>query len=211
MSSRRAGRRPTPTHLRLIRGNPRQHAMPEAEPEVPGSAALMPPWLRALDAEASGLTTMSVADLRTRAKALKVARFSRLSADELVDAILEAAPGPRELSWSEIAGLLDPMRVLTALDVHALAMTIEAYVDYIQLSQFLLREGTTYETVGRYGLQVKRRPETEIQTKRWEQVLKGLIEFGCTPASRTKVRAAPRQSETKFSKMQRGRRGAGAS
>jgi len=184
--------------------------MPAGEPDVPGDRALMPPWLRALDAEGSGLTTQTVEQLRTKAKALKVPRYTRMPAPDLIDAILEREPGPRELAWSDLAGLLDPMRVLTALDVHALAMTIEAYVDYISLSQFVLREGVTYETVGRHGMQVKRRPEAEIAKQRWEQVLKGLIEFGCTPASRTKVSAAPRSSESKFAKLKRGRAGAAA-
>lgn len=185
------GRRPTPTPLRLLRGNPQHRPIPD-EPKGPsGGAALMPPWLRVLDSIAAGLNQMTLTQLRSRARDLRIDGRSTMSRDELITAIQSAHIGPREAGWSELAPMLETMRVITAADVHALAMVVDAYVDYIELRRIVEDEGQTYATEGRYGLQVKRRPEVEHAARRWEQVLKGLIEFGMTPASRSKVGIVP--------------------
>lgn len=185
------GRRPTPTHLRLLRGNPQHRPMPKGEPAAARGDALMPPWLRVLDVAESGIEEATVEDLRARARAAGIKGLSRASKGVLVEALVEAEPGPRELAWQELASMLGDMHLLTAADVHALAMTIDAYVDYIGIRRTMILEGATYMTSGRYGVQVKRRPEFEMATKRWEQTKAGLIEFGMTPASRTKVAAVP--------------------
>lgn len=185
------GRRPTPIPLRLLRGNPQHRPIPE-QPAPPAGALLMPPWLRALDAIAEGLNTLSVRDLRTRAANLKIDGRTKMTREELILAIEQMAVGPREAGWSELAPMLDSMRVTTAADAHALALTIDAYVDYIELRRIVVDEGQTYRTEGRYGMQLKHRPEAVDASMRWGQVLKGLIEFGMTPASRSKVAAVPK-------------------
>lgn len=185
------GRRPTPTHLRIIRGNPQHRPLPTGEPKAPKAAIEMPPWLRALDAAASGIGEWTVAQLRDRAKTLGLRGLARATHAQLVEAIAAADPGPRELAWSELAPMLGDMRIATSADVPALAMVVDAYVDYIEIRLELADKGATYSTSGRYGVQVKRRPQFEMATKRWEQVRAGLIEFGLTPASRSKVAVAP--------------------
>lgn len=193
----RSGPRPTPTHLRLLQGNPSKRRIREDQPDEPDTPVEIPPWLRSLDVAGSGLLDLTLADLRERAKALAIPRRSRLSRDELVDAILEADPGPRELGWQELAPMLESMRVLTAADVPALAMTVAAYADYIELLRFIAEQGPTYETDTRHGLQVKRRPEVAMAATRWSDLLRGLTEFGMTPASRTKVSAVPKDNKGK--------------
>lgn len=196
-------RRPTPTHLRLLRGNPGRRKLPENEPEVPQGAALMPPWLRHLDAIAGRFDERSLKELQARARELEIPRRSRMDRDELTDAILEASPGPRESGWRELEAMLSSMRVLTAADVHALALTVNVYVRYIEDEAALAVTGDTYETTGRYGLQIKRRPQAENASRRWDQAIKGLIEFGMTPASRTKVAAVPAGEESPFEKLRK--------
>lgn len=185
------GRRPTPTHLRLLTGNPQRRPLPKDEPGVPSAPALMPPWLRAADAYSSGITSASLKELRGRAAELAIAGRSKMEAPELVEAILDADPGPRERAWQEMAAPLEAMRVLTAIDVHALAMAVVQYVRVIELELYIAQVGPTYETEGRYGLQIKRRPEVSQAAEAWNMTMRALIEFGMTPASRTKVSIAP--------------------
>jgi P27 family predicted phage terminase small subunit len=199
------GRRPVPTHLRLLRGNPRQHAINREEPEAPDGPVLMPPWLRVLDGIAAGYNTMSLDVLRAIAQDEGIKGRARMNKAQLIEAITRVRPGPREMGWQELAPMLGSMRLVTAADVHALALTVDAYVDYIELRRIIEDSGQTYRTEGRYGLQVKSRPEVVMAGKRWEQTIKGLIEFGMTPASRSRVSAEPKPNDDPLDGM-RGRR-----
>lgn len=196
------GRRPTPTHLRLLNGNPQHRPLPTEEPEATGDGAdLMPPWLRVLDAIATGLNLMTLAELRAKAREIGVEGRSGMSKEQLVAAIQQHYVGPREAGWQELAPMLETMRVLTAADVHALAMTVDQYVFYIGLRRIIEDEGQSYATEGRYGEQQKRRPEVDMASRAWDQVMKGLIEFGMTPASRSRVAMAPAGDKSALEKL----------
>lgn len=176
--------------------------MPTDEPVGPdGGANLMPPWLRVLDAITAGLNNLTLVQLKARARELGIDGRSAMSKEQLVEAIQEHYVGPREAGWQEIAPMLETMRVITAADVHALALTIDQYVHYIELRRIVEDEGQTYATEGRYGMQMKRRPEVEMAASAWASVMKGLIEFGMTPASRSRISIAPTSNPSTLDKM----------
>jgi len=166
----------------------------------------MPQWLRLLDATEAALDELSLADLRRRAAEAGIAGRSKMARSEMESAVMAAQPGARELAWMELAPPLEEIEVLTNVDVHMLALTVDRYVSFIALRRAVAELGETYETTGRYGLQVKRRAEVEIAQSLWEQTVKGLIEFGMTPASRTKVEVKPRGGEEHAVDGLRGRR-----
>lgn len=161
--------------------------MPDGEPPVSDAPPRMPPWLRELDARELGLTTAPKAELSRQARSAGIAGRSRMTREQLIEALLDLQPGPRESAWREYAPQLERMGVLTAVDVPALAITLDRYVTSIHLRLYVAEQGETYETEGRYGLQVKRRPEVAMVSDNWRAAMSGLMEFGMTPASRTRV------------------------
>lgn len=162
---------------------------------------MMPEWLRALDALSSELHALTARELRALASKADIAGRSKMAKADLVVALMDLAPGRREAGWREIYPMLDVMRVITAADVPMLALTIDAYADYIETRLHTARVGATYETEGRYGIQVKRRPDVEIANRRWEHAKSGLIEFGMSPASRSKIAAVPADEKSALAKL----------
>lgn len=199
------GRRPEPVPLRVLRGNPQRRPLPD-QPDASAGEIEMPPWLRLVDPDASGLIELTLGQLRERAASFRIRGRSRMDRDELIEAILEKRTTARETAWSEFAPVLQAMRIVTAADIHALALIVDAYVEYVELRRLLVADGLTYQSTGRNGYQVKRRPEAELASKRWDQVIRGFIEFGMTPASRSRVAVVPRGDRSKIAKLRERRR-----
>jgi P27 family predicted phage terminase small subunit len=133
------GRKPTPTALKIVRGNPGKRPLNEREPKpARASPDDVPEWL---------------------------------------------SPEARA-HWPLIAKQLRNAGILTEIDVPALAQYCEAFVIWRQ----------AYDRVIKFGLVVKAQsgfpvqsPYLSIANIQSDRMLRILTEFGCTPASRTRV------------------------
>ena len=91
--------------------------------------------------------------------------------------------------WDETINVVAEMRVLTKADRRALELTARAYEEYRQCEAVLREKGRSYESKTDRGSSVivRPRPEATQADAAWKRVMKGLIEFGLTPASRARV------------------------
>lgn len=91
--------------------------------------------------------------------------------------------GVARKEWDRIAPILEGMRVLTAADSPTLALYCQAHSDYLDaLGHF--KDGKTVSTT-RGG--VKASPYVQIAKDARAEMLRLLIEFGCTPSSRGRL------------------------
>lgn len=99
--------------------------------------------------------------------------------------------GKARTAWKEIGSTLVSMGVLTVADGKALELLVEAYAEFRAADERVKEEGLTYETVSSTGgRMVRANPAVGIRADAWRRVRLQLIEFGLTPASRSKVSAA---------------------
>lgn len=139
-----AGRRPKPTHLRVVAGNAGKRPLNKLEPkprrELPSPPAHMSDAAR--------------------------------------------------VAWGRLTVILDRMGVLTEADAYALERLAELYAEMVALSEVIAAEGRTYETVTETGSSIFRpRPEVAMLADADRRFRAYLIEFGLTPAARSKVKA----------------------
>ncbi|MFP5513337.1 MAG: phage terminase small subunit P27 family [Alphaproteobacteria bacterium] len=145
-----AGRRPTPTHLKLVKGNPGKRGINKQEPQ-PRRALPSPP-------------------------------------DHLSDA--------GRLTWGRLTVLLDRMGVLTEADAYALERLCEIYGEILECQEIIADEGRTYETRNEAGsIMYRARPEVAMLADADRRFKSYLVEFGLTPAARSKVKVADGEQE----------------
>jgi P27 family predicted phage terminase small subunit len=96
-------------------------------------------------------------------------------------------------SWYErLARIVDPMRVGTEADGLALELAASALAEYEAAARVILADGPTYEARTEAGAIMHRaRPEQAIAADAWRRAMSMLLQFGLTPASRSKVEARP--------------------
>lgn len=83
------------------------------------------------------------------------------------------------------------MRVLSEADGKALELLAEAYYEYQQARQFIHANGSTYKSDTANGTIVRAYPQVAIAADAYKRVRAMLIEFGATPAARSRVNALP--------------------
>lgn len=138
-----AGRRPTPSHLKLVRGNPGKRATNGSEPK-PRREIPSPP-----------------AHLSDRAK----------------------------VAWGAVSVLLDRMGILTEADGLALERLCEVYAEILEIRGSMPADGSrTYECKTKEGgTMIRAIPEVAMLADADRRFKAWLVEFGLTPAARTKV------------------------
>jgi len=94
-------------------------------------------------------------------------------------------------AWVRIGAQLAALRVITDADGAALELLSLAYAEYRRALAVVERRGATYATRTANGLIVRKRPEVGIAGDAWRRVKAMLVEFGLTPAARTRVASAP--------------------
>jgi P27 family predicted phage terminase small subunit len=154
-----AGRRPIPTHLKLLRGNPGKRALNKDEPN-PEIADQAPPPPDFLD---------------------------KTAADE----------------WRRVALELHRLRLLTSVDLMTLAAYCDACARWRDAADALaVAAAADPET---HGLLVRTKddgltanPLIWIGANAAKAMVRYATEFGMTPASRSKVSAAPDRGPSKF-------------
>jgi P27 family predicted phage terminase small subunit len=91
------------------------------------------------------------------------------------------------------------MKVLTKVDKHALILLADAWDEYMEARKDCIKNGSTYEVMDDSGnINLKTNPASYIRDKSWKRIVSLLSEFGCTPASRTKVKQEIEQKESSF-------------
>lgn len=137
-----AGRRPTPTELKLVRGNPGKRPINKKEP--------MP--AKRIPSTPAHLT------------------------DE------------GQVAWGRLTVLLDRMGVLTDADGFALERLCDCYAEILALRELVDANGRTYETTSTQGdLVIKANPAVAMLADVDRRFKSYLVEFGLTPAARSKV------------------------
>jgi P27 family predicted phage terminase small subunit len=99
--------------------------------------------------------------------------------------------------WRQLVPLLDGMRVLTKGDGDVLALACDAFARYRDARDAVREHGSTYESpTPAGGTIVRPRPEVQMADVAWRQYVQALIQFGLTPAARSRVTAeAPADSD----------------
>ena len=141
-----AGRRPKPTVLKLVEGNPGKRKINKAEPKPARSIPSCPAHL-----SDSG-----------------------------------------KVAWGRLTVLLDRMGVLTEADSAALERLCDCYSDVLTCREALAVDGWTYKTTDAQGNTLIKGNPAAAQLRAADSQFKSyLIEFGLTPAARSKVHATP--------------------
>ena len=94
--------------------------------------------------------------------------------------------------FNELALHFADMRVLGQADGKALELLADAYHEYRTARQFIHENGETYESPTKDGGKIVRAyPQVNIASDAFKRVRAMLIEFGATPAARSRVEAIP--------------------
>ncbi len=137
------GRRPQPTVLKLLRGNPGKRRLDTREPQPAESSGRCPAWLKGYGKEA----------------------------------------------WRRLHAIVTQMRAMTLADELCLALLCSAVDDFRHAREIVEKEGRTYKCVTKSGdLMIRLRPEVGIAAEASSRMLKLMVEFGLTPASRTRLK-----------------------
>lgn len=137
-----AGRRPTPTALKIVAGNPGKRAINKKEPKP------------------KNLTGTSHSKLSKHSQRL----------------------------WESISPILLQMGVLSDADKFALERLCECYAEIQSLQDEINTNGRTFETTSTAGDKtIKANPAVAMLADADRRFKSYLVEFGLTPASRSKV------------------------
>lgn len=94
--------------------------------------------------------------------------------------------------WAELMPMLVGAGVLTTADRQALALTCSALAEHQAARAVLAAGGSTYEAEAASGAILHReRPEVRVANDAWRRAMRGLVEFGLTPASRGRLDVEP--------------------
>ena len=91
-------------------------------------------------------------------------------------------------AWRELAPLLSGMQVLTSADKSALVMLCDAWAEWRSARDEVIEKGETYTVITEAGSEMIRpRPEVAIAADAWKRIKAMLVEFGMTPAARSRI------------------------
>lgn len=144
-----AGRRPKPTHLKVVSGNPGKRAINKREPKPNREIPSCPAHL----------------------------------SDE------------SKVAWGKLCVLLDRMGVLTEADAMALERLCDCYSEILECRELIARDGRTYSSIRGIGdedspieqVLMKANPAVAMLADADRRFKGYLVEFGLTPAARSKV------------------------
>lgn len=94
--------------------------------------------------------------------------------------------------------VLDEIGLASASDAAMLALLAHRSAEVEELSDVILAEGRTYQTVGPSGLMHRTRPEVGQLRDAMRHVQALLSEFGLSPAARSRVSAAKGAERNEF-------------
>ena len=95
-----------------------------------------------------------------------------------------------KVAWGRLTVLLDRMGVLTEADSLALERLCDWYAEILECRELIARDGRTYTTTTAQGdTLIKANPAASQLRGADSQFKSYLVEFGLTPAARSKVQA----------------------
>ena len=94
--------------------------------------------------------------------------------------------------WHTVAKHLTEARILTELDKPALILYCEAWARWRDATDEVQKRGMLVKAPSGYPMQ---NPYLAIANKAFEQMQKMLVEFGMTPASRSRIQVEPEQGD----------------
>jgi P27 family predicted phage terminase small subunit len=144
-----AGRRPKPTHLKVVTGNPGKRALNKREPKP----------------------------------------------QKVIPACPEHLSTSSKVAWGKLCVLLDRMGVLTEADALALERLCDCYAEILECREIIARDGRTYKSIRGIGdedspieqVLMKANPAVAMLADADRRFKGYLVEFGLTPAARSKV------------------------
>lgn len=143
-----AGRRPTPTHLKVVTGNPGKRALNKREPKPAREIPSCPAHLS----------------------------------------------DTGKVAWGRLSVLIDRMGILTEADGAALERLCDCYAEILECRDVIALHGRVYESVKparREGeeseMLIKANPAVAMLADADRRFKAYLVEFGLTPAARSKV------------------------
>jgi P27 family predicted phage terminase small subunit len=103
------------------------------------------------------------------------------------------------LHWPSIAEQLNRVGLLTVIDAPALGLYCEAFARWKEANDHVVKYGTVINAPSGFPVQS---PHLAIANKAHDQMVRLLIEFGATPAAKTKVQVVkkPKQGKTGLTK-----------
>ncbi|MGB9088414.1 MAG: phage terminase small subunit P27 family [Pseudomonas farsensis] len=100
------------------------------------------------------------------------------------------------MAWGRLTVLLDRMGVLTEADGFALERLCDCYAEILALREMVDTQGRTYETTSTQGeLVLKANPAVAMLADVDRRFKSYLVEFGLTPAARSKVQVKQHDDE----------------
>lgn len=143
-----AGRRPKPTHLKVVSGNPGKRALNKREPKP----------------------------------------------KKVIPSCPEHLSTESKVAWGRLCVLLDRMGVLTEADALALERLCDCYSEILECRELIERDGRTYSSVSAAKNEgeepqflLKANPAVAMLADADRRFKGYLVEFGLTPAARSKV------------------------
>ena len=94
--------------------------------------------------------------------------------------------------WGVVSKQLHDVGVLTKMDGVALGLYCEAFARWKHANEQVIKCGPVVKAPSGFPVQS---PFLSIANKAWEQMLRILLEFGMTPASRSRVVSAKQEDE----------------
>jgi P27 family predicted phage terminase small subunit len=109
---------------------------------------------------------------------------------------------PKEVQWRRLTRELAAMGLLTSADADALALYCDTYVRWAEAVRALEREGMIVLTEKGFPVQS---PYLGIVNTCTTKMQRLLIEFGMTPASRSRIQVVGEGEEDEFDQFVRGK------
>jgi len=98
-------------------------------------------------------------------------------------------------TWEKLTVLLNRMSVLTIADTFALERLCDIYAEILRYRALIERKGETFEVHSQNGVLIKANPAVSMLSDADKRFKSYLVEFGLTPAARTKVRTHDTEKE----------------
>lgn len=101
-------------------------------------------------------------------------------------------------TWSSLIDRLGDMNLMTIADEYALERLVDCYAEILAYREAIKINGHTYTTENvQGGLMVRPRPEVGMLADADRRFKSYLVEFGLTPAARSKVKEIDPENEDK--------------
>jgi len=81
------------------------------------------------------------------------------------------------------------MKLISYGDTAALMLLTDVLAEWCMVRKIIKKKGRVYQVLSEGGITYKARPEVAMESDLWRRAYRVLVEFGLTPASRTKVSA----------------------